>query len=405
MARLLRPLLPALVWALAFPVVGSAQGEPSAPNYPLGCRFDPALHEKLPRAAPLTTRSFKVPPKVSYRRFCPVARNQAPYNTCVGWATAYSAYSILAALSSGVHWQSPDEIKKNPFSPSYLYNQIRQSADCMSPVFVHEALDSLIRQGCARYEDFPFDCEAAIDQKAKQQAQPYAGLIEGFKILVPYPEIGITQTNLLKKSLSEGSPVILVMKCYESFMQLSADGLWNGKEDRYLGHHALTVVGYDDDLHGGAFEVMNSWGTGWGQEGFGWIRYADFERTCAGAYELIKMIPQRPEPANAAPAHGYNIPFAGKMRLVREGGEEMKAYYTKQGHTYRTAQGYRSGTRFRLYVETNEPADVPLRRRLWVHARHRPPKSVFANLETKSSAIRSFLREHFPFGSATLLRR
>jgi hypothetical protein len=357
MAFFTRFLTCLLLSILVFPLAITAQSGQGA-IYPLGCAFDPAAHQALPRTAPMLVRSFKVPPKVSLRNYCPPVRNQAPYNTCVGWATAYAAFSIVAAIRPSVHWQSPEEIRANPFSPSYVYNQIRETEDCMAPVFVHQALDSLVRQGCARFEDFPFDCDAQVDPTIRQQARPYAGLVEGFKTLVSYPELGISQADLTKKSLSEGNPVIVVLKCYESFMHLLPEGLWSGGEDRYLGHHALTVVGYDETLHGGAFEVMNSWGTGWGQDGFGWIRFADYERICAGAYELIRMSPQRPEPAATAPVHGYDEPLAGKMRLIREGGEEMRTRYTQQGHTYRTLQGYRSGTRFRLLVESSEPAFV-----------------------------------------------
>jgi len=33
----------------------------------------------------------------------------------------------------------------------------------------------------------------------------------------------------------------------------------------------MILVGYSDDR--GAFKVMNSWGTQWGNGGFGWISY------------------------------------------------------------------------------------------------------------------------------------
>lgn len=38
--------------------------------------------------------------------------------------------------------------------------------------------------------------------------------------------------------------------------------------------HAVTVIGWDDDLS--AFRVKNSWGTHWGEAGFFWISYDDF---------------------------------------------------------------------------------------------------------------------------------
>ena len=42
---------------------------------------------------------------------------------------------------------------------------------------------------------------------------------------------------------------------------------WNGNADKATGSHAMCVVGYDDNKFGGAFLVMNSWGTGWGKGG------------------------------------------------------------------------------------------------------------------------------------------
>ena len=32
--------------------------------------------------------------------------------------------------------------------------------------------------------------------------------------------------------------------------------------------HAMTIIGYDDNKYGGAFEVMNSWGEAFGNKGF-----------------------------------------------------------------------------------------------------------------------------------------
>ena len=37
----------------------------------------------------------------------------------------------------------------------------------------------------------------------------------------------------------------------------------------------MLVVGYDDDMN--AFKVVNSWGKGWGNDGFVWIDYKAFK--------------------------------------------------------------------------------------------------------------------------------
>ncbi|MBI5206396.1 MAG: hypothetical protein HY934_01245 [Candidatus Firestonebacteria bacterium] len=57
-----------------------------------------------------------------------------------------------------------------------------------------------------------------------------------------------------------------------------------GKGEKIEGGHAIVAVGYDDkmkiknmDSKGiettGALLIRNSWGTGWGDAGYGWLPY------------------------------------------------------------------------------------------------------------------------------------
>jgi C1A family cysteine protease len=48
----------------------------------------------------------------------------------------------------------------------------------------------------------------------------------------------------------------------------------------------MCVIGYDDDMYGGAFEIQNSWGTGWGNDGYIWISYGTFAAFVNQAYEI-----------------------------------------------------------------------------------------------------------------------
>lgn len=61
----------------------------------------------------------------------------------------------------------------------------------------------------------------------------------------------------------------------EGFMHLKYGEVYNGPSGNEKGRHAMVVVGYDDNK--GAFKVLNSWGTSWGQGGFGWIAYSAFK--------------------------------------------------------------------------------------------------------------------------------
>ena len=58
--------------------------------------------------------------------------------------------------------------------------------------------------------------------------------------------------------------------------------------------HALVVVGYEDDPMNpgeGWFLLQNSWGTEWGDGGYGKISYGDFSRRCVEAGALV--VPRR----------------------------------------------------------------------------------------------------------------
>jgi len=56
------------------------------------------------------------------------------------------------------------------------------------------------------------------------------------------------------------------------------------KGEKIEGGHAIVVVGYDDNMKiknniiggsesTGAFQIRNSWGADWGQNGYGWLPY------------------------------------------------------------------------------------------------------------------------------------
>ncbi len=62
-------------------------------------------------------------------------------------------------------------------------------------------------------------------------------------------------------------------------------GNWTPKYDeKIIGGHAMCVIGYDDNRNGGSFEIMNSWGSNFGDNGFIWIKYSDFVLLVNQAY-------------------------------------------------------------------------------------------------------------------------
>ena len=101
---------------------------------------------------------------------------------------------------------------------------------------------------------------------------------------------GITKTELLasiQKGLVSGFPAMFGFTVYSSINQAPTNGgriPFPGTQEKVEGGHAVVAVGYDDSLtiqntnpNGpstkGAFLIRNSWGTSWGDAGYGWLPY------------------------------------------------------------------------------------------------------------------------------------
>lgn len=346
----------------------------SAQIYTTGCLFDEEKHRQIPVTPIMLTRNYtQLPMAASMKNYCPIPQSQNPFNTCVGWSTGYGARTIIEAMKNG--WTDKKIITENAFSPSYLYNQIRPTDGCMGSTYIHEALNIMVEQGCAKMQDFPDNCSATITYNDKAKAASYK--ISSYKSLTPYGWEGVRSIDLMKKSLSEKKPVIITMKCYESFMRVGSVGLWNGVADKYYGYHAMVVVGYDDNKSGGSFELMNSWGTQWANGGFCWVKYSDIEKQCAGAYELVEEIPSTPivpeivvtkpiepnkptEPTKPTPNNDNinNIPFDinGELKFVSPTGQAMTADF--YDGSFKMRRAYSSGTQFRIYLSVKNPSYV-----------------------------------------------
>lgn len=100
----------------------------------------------------------------------------------------------------------------------------------------------------------------------------------------------ITNIEEMKKALESG-PLVGVMDVHESFMHY-IDGVYHnlGDIDPIVGGHCISIVGFDDSK--GAWLLRNSWGTGWGMQGYCWIQYGD-----SGIdQEMYQIVPSADKP-------------------------------------------------------------------------------------------------------------
>ncbi|MGB1032212.1 MAG: DUF4384 domain-containing protein, partial [Flavobacteriales bacterium] len=112
-----------------------------------------------------------------------------------------------------------------------------------------------------------------------------------------------------------------------------------------FGGHAMCVIGYDDYKYGdeGGFEIMNSWGQEWGDDGIGWVRYKDFDYFVKEAYGIFPM----------GNADEQKTPFLNaKIDLITEGGKSVS--FTKVSDLEFTTSDLTPGDLFKMEVSNSK---------------------------------------------------
>lgn len=228
---------------------------------------------------PLDQAVFDQQPKVPrYRAFLPVSVDLSKHfptpgmqsaESCTGWAVGYAARSYYAATLEKRNVRRSQNVP----SPSYIYNAIRDPKNCASGSLILDAL-SLLAKGSLSAQEFPSDLECRIPTKAER------GRALDFRIK-RWLAVDPRQIDDVKGQLALGNPVIFGIYVGESFERLKGKNVYRG-EDKTTLAHAMTVVGYDDQRQ--ALKIINSWGTLWGDNGFGWIDYETFKKSSGEAY-------------------------------------------------------------------------------------------------------------------------
>ncbi len=308
-----------------------------AQNFGTGAIFNQNEFDKSPKAPPLSRGDLVQLPKFySLKKYAPKPGNQGTTATCTGWAISYEARTILEAVNNG--WDRVT-INRNAFSPSFLYNQIRHGDGCNNGASLIDGMELIKDQGVLPLNEFGYNCDRKVSEVDKINASKYR-IREYRQILDRYSKNKILS---VKKSISQNKPVVIGINCPKSFY--SAKDVWKPKKDEIslrTNGHAVTVVGYDDNKFSGAFEIINSWGINWGDSGFTWIRYDDFENFCVWAGELIGFKKQN-----------Y---FALKAEIQLKDLKSREISFEKKERNYKSIDTFKTGDMFQLFVKNEQPA-------------------------------------------------
>ncbi len=314
-----------------------------------GGYLDPKQFERADIYESLDSTKDPLPEAANLQKFAPSVGDQGHQGSCVAWSSAYAARTIEEAARTG---QDPNSLR---FSPSFLYNQI--GLDNCDGSYIERAMDFMTKSGSVPYNEFPYndqDCARQPDQQLLEEARQYK--MRGFVRLTPGDRNNVIDLHAIKENISQGAPVVIGMQVGGSYMQpMMGQDVWNPTdEDRSMmgfGGHAQCVVGYDDRKYGGAFLLMNSWGSAWGNNGFAWVRYPDFRYFVREAYGIEPM-----EKSGTA----ANAPFTCEIGLVQvhyEGRKTLTGDYiplqVKGSNVFETVDPVKMGTRFKMEVKNS----------------------------------------------------
>ena len=291
--------------------------------------------------------SENIPYKYSLEKFVPAALNQSGMS-CVGYASLYYTMSTMYNIAFGV----TDYRAKlaHAFDPYFIYTIIQNEiSHCDQGLYMYEAIELVQKVGAKKMFFPPFlSCNSEwsdnVLKNALSYTKPYR-INKFYSIKIEHPQV----TKNIKGLINANLPVICGFSITKSLYPRSSTnprgvnsgGLWSPSElESVQGGHAMTIIGYDDYKFGGAYRIVNSWGSDYGDNGFIWMRYSDFKKYAREAY-VIEL--------------NNNIKANSKTAKIQMQDDGYSRYSFKTSSYYEGQERYDKPYGFGIYTaESNE---------------------------------------------------
>lgn len=217
-----------------------------------------------------------IPSSISLEEFVPSVQSQEANENVGGWAVGYYFASTEWAMIANESNQAL--IDAYAYDPFYLNNTAGAGNGCAGDVSLFDLCKALKENGGKRMNIDRTDCDNLPEFDESWSLLDFQEIVR----LTDRNRPDSVNISSVKYALTNFHAVAITMEIPQSFQYVARDGLFRPSEEERNGDtfttlHALTIVGFDDDLYGGAFRVVNSWGTEWGDDGFCWISYEDFQ--------------------------------------------------------------------------------------------------------------------------------
>jgi C1A family cysteine protease len=202
-----------------------------------------------------------LPPSVDLRTFCSPVEDQGSLGSC-------TANALVGALE---FLEKKNQVPFKDMSRLFVYYNervIEHTVKSDSGAMLRDGIKTLKHQGVCTEKKWPYiiskftvkPTPACYQEALKHQITSYQRIVT---------------LDQMRACLAEGFPFVFGFAVYESFesQEVAKTGIapMPGPAERSLGGHAVLAVGYNDAEQ--RILVRNSWGTGWGQQGYFTLPY------------------------------------------------------------------------------------------------------------------------------------
>jgi len=195
---------------------------------------------------------------IDYTKYVKVIRDGGPEGSVVGQALATAMeMQIKRTLHQDVH-----------ISARYIYYAARQVAGTTnsdSGAAIQDAIGALAKQGAVEESVWPY-------KAGEYAAKPPRALDTATRWLITQTK-SLKGLDEIKSALADDGPVVVGIEMYQEGMspQTSKTGAipLPRKGSQVIGGHAIVLVAYDERKK--QFKFANDWGSGWGDQGYGYL--------------------------------------------------------------------------------------------------------------------------------------